>query len=408
MPHSATTTLGARLGAPPPLLPERLIALLEAEVPRFSKPEIARRRRAIAQALEEAGARHGLLLGGDRRASPLQWITGWPASGNNIAVFSGDARDVLLVPYPNHAPLARILAAEADVVWGPEGAQALAIAELEKRGATGQKVGVVGGMSHALFERLAKAGMVGIDLGRAYTRLRLIKSEEEIDWMRIGCALSDLGVEALGRDAAPGMNEHELQTIIERAYMPWGGLTQIHFVGVTPMADPDCIVPFQIPRNRIAESGDIIFTEIAAGFWGYPGQILRSFTLAADPTPLYRDLHAVAEACFHAVLKVLRAGAEAGAVLDAAACIARSGFAVCDDLLHGYGGGYLPPILGTHERPSGPLPDFPFAENMTVVVQPSIVTKDGKAGVQCGELVRITRDGVERLHQAPWGFRRIG
>jgi Xaa-Pro dipeptidase len=237
--------------------------------------------------------------------------------------------------------------------------------------------------------------------------MRMIKSEEELDWLRIGCALSDLGVEALGRETAPGMNEHELQTLIERAYMPWGGVTQIHFVGVTAMSDPDCLVPSQIPRNRIVQEGDIVFTEIAAGFWGYPGQVLRSFTVASEPTPLYRDLHATAEETFHAVLNVLRAGASAGDVLDAAAVIARSGFAVCDDLLHGYCGGYLPPVLGTHDRPSGPLPDFPFEENMTVVVQPSIVTKDGKAGVQCGELVRITRTGTERLHRAPWGFRRI-
>jgi hypothetical protein len=47
-------------------------------------------------------------------------------------------------------------------------------------------------------------------------------------------------------------------------------------------------------------------------------------------------------------------------------------------------------------------------ENMTIVVQPSIMTKDGKAGVQCGELVLIGANGVERLHQAPWGFRRAG
>jgi Xaa-Pro aminopeptidase len=47
-------------------------------------------------------------------------------------------------------------------------------------------------------------------------------------------------------------------------------------------------------------------------------------------------------------------------------------------------------------------------ENMAVVLQPSIVTKDGKAGVQTGECLRITKDGVERLHHAPWGFRRVG
>ena len=65
--------------------------------------------------------------------------------------------------------------------------------------------------------------------------------------------------------------------------------------------------------------------------------------------------------------------------------IGKSGFTVCDDLLHGFIGGYLPPVLGTHERPSGPIPDLVLKENMAVVLQPSIVTKDGKAGVQTGE-----------------------
>jgi hypothetical protein len=47
-------------------------------------------------------------------------------------------------------------------------------------------------------------------------------------------------------------------------------------------------------------------------------------------------------------------------------------------------------------------------ENMAVVLQPSIMTKDAKAGVQVGDCLRITADGTERLHQAPWGFRRVG
>jgi len=47
-------------------------------------------------------------------------------------------------------------------------------------------------------------------------------------------------------------------------------------------------------------------------------------------------------------------------------------------------------------------------ENMTVVVQPIVVTRDHKAGVQVGELIRVTRDGFERLHSAPRGFFRAG
>jgi Xaa-Pro aminopeptidase len=40
-------------------------------------------------------------------------------------------------------------------------------------------------------------------------------------------------------------------------------------------------------------------------------------------------------------------------------------------------------------------------ENMTVVVQPNVVTGDHKAGVQVGELIRVTQTGFERLHSAP-------
>lgn len=38
---------------------------------------------------------------------------------------------------------------------------------------------------------------------------------------------------------------------------------------------------------------------------------------------------------------------------------------------------------------------------MCVVVQPNVVTPDERAGVQPGNLLRITRDGAECLHRLP-------
>jgi Xaa-Pro aminopeptidase len=64
----------------------------------------------------------------------------------------------------------------------------------------------------------------------------------------------------------------------------------------------------------------------------------------------------------------------------------------------------LPPILGSASRPAGPVPDEPFRAGMTVVIQPNVTTRDHKAGVQTGEMVAITRDGVERMHAVPRGF----
>ena len=45
---------------------------------------------------------------------------------------------------------------------------------------------------------------------------------------------------------------------------------------------------------------------------------------------------------------------------------------------------------------------------MTVVVQPNVVTTDGRAGVQFGELLHVTEQGAERLHAAPRGMVRVG
>jgi Xaa-Pro dipeptidase len=146
-----------------------------------------------------------------------------------------------------------------------------------------------------------------------------------------------------------------------------------------------------------------VFAEISAAFWDYPGQVLRSFALG-PPMPLYRDLHAAADAAFDAVAAVLRDGAMPMQVIEAARAIEDAGFTTIDDLLHGYGGGYLPPVLGSASRPAGAVPDEPLRAGMTVVIQPNVVTRDHRAGVQTGEMVLITQDGIERMHAVPRGF----
>jgi Xaa-Pro aminopeptidase len=80
--------------------------------------------------------------------------------------------------------------------------------------------------------------------------------------------------------------------------------------------------------------------------------------------------------------------------------------------MHGFGGGYFQPIVGPRSRPAGPLPDMTLEENMTVVVQPNVITTDAdeskRAGVQVGEMIRVTKTGFERLHKAERKLFRAG
>ena len=376
--------------------------------PTFSEAEMARRRSALEAVMAEESIDRLLVYGMDRSGSAVQWLTGWPVTREAAVVVGAGEPDTMFVQFYNHVPLARELAPRADVRWGGESTIGAAVDELCRRGGEQQRVGVIGPLGFRGAGALAARSAEVVDLGGRYVRLRLVKSDEEIEWMRAGARLSDAGMQALGDQLCSGLSEHELADVVERAYVPLGGTTHIHYFGVTSMAAPDRCVPAQFTSDRRVEPGDVVTLELSAAYFGYAGQVLRSFAVEADPTPLYQELHEVADAAFDAVVGVLRDGATPQEVVDAAGVIEDAGFTIWDDLVHGYGGGYFPPVLGSRSRPAGPLPAMTFAAGMTVVVQPNVVTPDGTAGVQTGELVLITEDGAVSLHDVPRGFRRVG
>jgi Xaa-Pro dipeptidase len=247
-----------------------------------------------------------------------------------------------------------------------------------------------------------------IALDSEYIKLRADKSDEEIAWLRIGAALSDAGMAALIAGTRPGMMEHELGNMIERAYVGLGGTTVIHFIGSTPMAAPEVCVPRQFTSRRRIAAGDFVFCELSAAWWDYSGQVLRGFAVDAEPSSLYRDLHATALAAFQSITKAIAPGVPAADLIEASAVIENNGFTTYDDLVHGYGGGYFAPILGSKSRPAGHPATLTLRENMCLVVQPNVITRDERAGVQVGELVRVTASGCESLHRMPYGLFAAG
>ena len=369
-------------------LPPHLQRLLDAEYPRFSDAEMARRRTAMEAVLAEAGCDHLVFYGANRAGSSVQWLTQWPVTTEAVGVLSPGKPDALFVQYVNHAPLARKLADKAEIVeWGGESSIRKAIAALEKRGARENKVAVIGPMNFDAHAALAARFGKVTSLNRAYVKLRRVKSAEELDWFRIGAWLSDRGMEGL-RNAISAGRERARARQRRRARLC---RARRHHRHPFHRHDADARPAGRrrrrsfIPRGAW-QTGDIVFSEITATFWDHSGQVLRSFTVGEEPTPLYRDLHAAADAAFDAIVKVLRHGATPAQVIEASGVIEDAGFTVIDDILHGYGGGYFPPILGTRSRPGGPVPEEPFEAGMMVVVQPNVATRDGKAGVQTGEM----------------------
>jgi Xaa-Pro dipeptidase len=367
--------------------------------PRFSDAEMARRREALGAELEAAGATHAVLYGANKAGPAVGWLTRWPATREALCVFTPGERDLLLVNFYNHVPNAERIATEAEVSWAGPKPMVTAIEELERRGARGGRVAVIGPLGYRPYAALAEFTSP-VPLDDSYTRLRLRKSAEELDWLRIGCEFTDSAVRAVHEQAGPGTDERELGNRAERAYVGRGGTTHIHYFGVP--------VPAQWPAARRLERGDLLSCEISASYWDYTGQLLRTFSVADDPPALYRELHDVADAAFDALFERVRPGATAEELVEASALIGDAGFTTRDDLVHGFVGGYLPPVLGDRTRTLEEVPDFTLEEGMTIVIQPNVVTPDESAGVQTGELVAVTSDGAARLHQYERGLLRIG
>jgi Xaa-Pro dipeptidase len=386
-------------------LPPDLQAILEQSYPRFSDAEYERRQAGIAHAMEAAGADHVLIVSAQNVGNATGWMTSWPGTAEALLLFRPGEKMVMFVEYYNHLPLARRMARNTDVRWGEEKGLANTIGELTSRGA--KRVGVIGPLNGPRWKALEEKFQL-VSLDADYVKLRLIKSDEEIAWLRIGAALSDAGMAALVGGTRPGMTEHELGSMIERAFIGHGGTNMIHFIGSTSMAMPDVCVPPQFTSRRKIAAGDFVFCELSAAWWGYSGQVIRGFSVETEPTRLYCDLHATAVAAFQSITQAIRPGVLPQHLIDASGVIEENGFTVYDDLVHGYGGGYFPPIIGSRSRPAGQMPTFPLEENMCLVVQPNVITRDLRAGVQFGELIRVTRTGFESLHQTPHGMFRAG
>ena len=221
-----------------PPLPERLRAIVDAGYPRFSDHEMASRRARIKALLAEAQCNHLIFCGANRFGSGVQWLTGWPVTAEAVGVFTPGEQDALFVQYHNHVPLARTLADRANVRWGELSCMRMAAAELERRGAQAGKVGYIGPLTADQHEVLAGRFNAIKNLNKSYVRLRMIKTLEELDWLRIGAHFSDLGMMALRDGVRPGLTERELGDLVERAYVAQGALNVIHYFGVTPMRDP--------------------------------------------------------------------------------------------------------------------------------------------------------------------------
>ncbi len=343
-----------------------------------------------------------------QRAAPglIEYLSDFVPRHEAYLVAPRHGAPALFVQLYNHAPDARRHSLVADTRWGGADSAQTVAAHLRTLGIAAGRAAIAGPLPFQRYAALQRAlpDVQWADLSGPLGRLRWIKSDEEIALMRRAARLTDQAMRALAAGVRPGLRDCDLPALMQAAVERDGGSLDLCFLASTPMSDPSVYVPAQNLAKREIRAGDAIITEIGVAVDGYAGQMHRPIAIGAPPTDDYRRLYDTAFEAYRRVCAAIRPGATAQDVLDAAEVISERGYTICDDLVHGFGGGYLPPVLRTRETTHGAVAPFHFETNMCIVVQPNVISRDERMGLQLGQLHVVTESGLEPLHELPLDF----
>ncbi len=372
-----------------------------SQFPTFSDGEMSARHQSVAALMDEAGLDALLVYGAGRYASEIYWLTDWPGGREAYLLFQKGRDPVLLMQLYNHVPMARVLSVVKDIRWAGANTGNGIVALLEERGLGQKKIGLVGSIPHTQYQkmrdRLSDAKLV--EAGGKFRMLRTIKSQAEIERIRLASKLTDQSMQSLAENIKPGLREDELPALIEPVYLKAGGYAGIHFMTSMPMRDPHFPVPSQYHSSRKLERGDCIITEISGSYWGYSGQIHRTYSVGEGPTPEWKKLHDAAVETFQVLAGAIRDGTSVREAEEAAEVVHRRGYTIYDDLIHG--ANQYPPIFQTKTTARHEEGDIHFRENMVIVIQPNVITKDEKMGLQFGETLVVRKNGCDSLNKFP-------
>jgi Xaa-Pro dipeptidase len=371
---------------------------------RFSNTEYTRRYTAIRESMDKENL-DAILISGARGASEVHYLSNYLAQSPCWLLFLRQGDPTVFIHFFNHLPCAKAQSIIEDVRWYGPAPMPTIVAEIRERALGKGKIGLVSMRAMAyghvmeLQRQFPQAELV--EFGPQFTRIRRVRSDEEVAYLRKSGYLTDLACEALEKELRPGLTEQDVLSIVYGAYIKHGGDPGIHFIATTNMDTPDRFVPWQKQISRVLEKGSVVITELTVSYWGYSTQIHRPFAIGKEPSTTYRKLFDAAYQCYENIRKICKPGTTSEEIVAASSIIEDSGFTSYDSVFHGEAG--KSPELGTKSA-AHPLEPWKLQENMVHVIQPNPITKDFKAGLQLGAAVVVKPGGGEPLHNYPFKF----
>ena len=266
----------------------------------------------------------------------------------------------------------------------------LVAAGLKDRGISSGRIGIEERTTFVFSDGIAKAApQVKVASATPVTAgCRMIKTQHELDLMRLANQVTLEAYEAVYKSLQPGMSQYDFARLIEAAYSNLG------FRGEASVNTGEAsALPHGSAKPQIIREGTIVLIDDGCSVEGYQSDISRTFVLG-KPTDKMRKVFDIVHRAQSAALKQAKPGVEAQSV-DAAArkVISDAGFG--PDYKHfthrvGHGIG-----MDGHEWPY-------LVRGNTIALRPGMSFSDepgvyirGEFGVRLEDDMYITENGAE-------------
>lgn len=369
----------------------------------FDDNEYARRRAAIAIAMQDAGL--DALLVTD--AADICYLTGYNTFEVSVhtALLLGAGQAILQVPSIETGPA--VTTARVDQVFGYrwEGADSAVwqmaemLSDLNLRQARlgtdnwgpALRSGFRDGLANAL-PTLSLADASGL-----VDAIKIVKSEAEIALLRQSARITEAGIQAAEALITPGVTDQQLAAVGSAAMIEAGG----EFMSLQPIVTTgwrSSVIHCNHQRHTVND-GDPVFLEFGAAWHRYTAPMMRT-RVAGTPTAEMQTMAAAIRDIHAALLANMRPNQ----TIDAAAAAADAVLAPVADRaffsgVYGYAVGIqFPPswVEGSGYIARGI--EQPFVENM-VFHLPLMLRVPGEWGIGLSNTVRVTANGGEPLTQ---------
>jgi Xaa-Pro dipeptidase len=231
-----------------------------------------------------------------------------------------------------------------------------------------------------------------VDVGEEVRRLRLVKTELELELLAHAAEATDRVTEALLAGLRGGRSELEVATEIARLVGVEGCVPSF-----PPLVQsgPNAALPHLMPGGRRLAAGDLVLLDFGAACDGYKGDTTR-MAVVGEPDERQLALYRLVLEAHDAAIAAVRPGVTAGAVDSAARdVIARAGLG--DRFIHRIGHGLG---LEVHEDPSlDPGSSLKLEEGMVFTVEPGVYIP-GWGGIRIEDDLVVTASGSRLLTAA--------